>query len=103
MKQLREELVGIRDQFIASSAPCGPSPRSDGDISVQFSAEQIDVMTEALGMDLTGSSNVTSSIRSLISSKSLVDDVEHKHQQASGGDFNAAVVSGGNLCLDSRS
>ncbi len=100
MKHLREELVGIRDHFIATSAPCGPSPRSDAGISVQFSAEQIDVITEALGMDLTGSSNVTSSIRSILSSISLVDDVEHKHQKESGGGLNAAVVSGGNMCLD---
>jgi hypothetical protein len=99
MNELREDLVRIRDLFLANAAPCGPSPRSDGGISVQFSAEQIVVMTEALGMDLTGSSNVTSSIRSLIASVPL-DEVERKLQQASGGGFAAAVPSGGNVSFE---
>jgi hypothetical protein len=99
MNELREDLVRIRGHFLASSAPCGPSPRSDGGISVQFSAEQIVVMAETLGMDLTGSSNVTSSIRSLIASVPL-DEVERKLQQASGGGFAAAVPSGGNVSFE---
>ena len=83
MSEVRSALEAIRAEHTASPNAYAKVPsvqQNDVDsIPVQFSMEQLTVMSEVLGADKSGSSNVTSSIRSVIFSQSS-DFVERKRE-----------------------
>ena len=80
MSEVRAALEAIRVQYLASPKVKAPSGHQNdfNTIPVQFSVDQLAVMSEVLGTDRSGSSNITSSIRSVIFSQSG-DFVERKH------------------------
>jgi hypothetical protein len=81
MGQVRVALEAIRTEYSASPKAKAILPsgqQNDFDmIPVQFSIEQLAVMSEVLGADKSGSCNVTSSIRSIMLSQPS-DFVERK-------------------------
>jgi serine/threonine protein kinase len=94
MEDVRRELERIRTDLLASSVPAGSTRVMD--IPVHFSEEQIAVMSHVLGTDLTGSSNVTSSIHTLIVSQTLSltsDHFERKHEPPADAGLAARVES----------
>ena len=94
MSQVRDKLETIRQEYLACSSPKAsvPSGHDVDGILVQFSVEQISVIAESLGTDLSGSSNVTPSLRSLIVSHS--SDAVDRKLQSLGGDGVAADAAG---------
>jgi hypothetical protein len=94
MEEVRLELERIRTELLASSVPASSTRVMD--IPVHFSEEQIAVMSHVLGTDLTGSSNVTSSIHTLIVSQTLSltgDHFERKHEPPADAGLAACVES----------
>ena len=87
MSQVRDRLEAIRQENLACSSPKASAPSGPHDVDgipVQFCAEQIMVFAESLGTDLSGSSNVTSSMRSFIVSHS--SDAVDRKLLSQGGD-----------------
>jgi hypothetical protein len=95
MEEVRIKLEQIRAEFSASASPrvVVAGDRQNVDIPVHFSNEQFAVMSNVLAMDSTGSSNLTSSMRSLVVSRSS-DHVERKHQPLADDGFGADAGSG---------
>jgi hypothetical protein len=95
MSQVRDKLETIRQEYLACSSPKASVPSGPHDvdgISVQFSVEQMLVIAESLGTDLSRSSNVIPSLRSLI--VSLSSDAVDRKLQSLGGDGVAADAAG---------
>ena len=90
MSQVRDRLEAIRQENLACSSPKASAPSGPHDVDgipVQFCAEQIMVFAESLGTDLSGSSNVTSSMRSFIECVvSHSSDAVDRKLQSLGGD-----------------
>ena len=95
MEDVRAELIRIHGDLLAAAAPKLTFPaasRQNLDIPVHFSEEQILVLSHVVASDGSASSNLTSSIHSLVLSHNLLvsrDRVRRKHETAADIGFAA--------------